>query len=285
MLDGTLVTLIADVPTWVVALVLTVAAEIFAVGLMLLTRAISGVDRLKQNNEVAGFKFAVIGVFYGVLLAFVVVSVWEEYRGTQTAVRNEAKAIIDLYHVSAALPFEAGVEIRHLLFTYTDHVCKYEWRTMARGRSSEDAGSDLESLSSAIFELEPQGYRQLMLYQAALRLLAVIADNRSERLDSADGSMSGLLWFVLIVGAGVTLGYPAFFGASNLMADADDGGACGPRRPFASPCRCLRLSLHRRRENLTSALRQGFRGNAARCSLALGSLRDAGKAQDARPFR
>jgi hypothetical protein len=218
MLDGTLVTLIADVPTWVVALVLTVAAEIFAVGLMLLTRAISGVDRLKQNNEVAGFKFAVIGVFYGVLLAFVVVSVWEEYRGTQTAVRNEAKAIIDLYHVSAALPFEAGVEIRHLLFTYTDHVCKYEWRTMARGRSSEDAGSDLESLSSAIFELEPQGYRQLMLYQAALRLLAVIADNRSERLDSADGSMSGLLWFVLIVGAGVTLGYPAFFGASNLMA-------------------------------------------------------------------
>jgi hypothetical protein len=95
---------------------------------------------------------------------------------------------------------------------------KYEWHTMARGRSSEDAGNDLRSLSAAIFELEPQGYRQLMLYQAALRLLAVIADNRSERLDSADGSMSGLLWFVLIVGAVVTLGYPAFFGASNLIA-------------------------------------------------------------------
>lgn len=45
----------------------------------------------------------------------------------------------------------------------------------------------------------------------------VIADNRNERLDGADGSMSGLLWFVLIVGAGVTLGYPAFFGASNLL--------------------------------------------------------------------
>jgi hypothetical protein len=112
------------VPTWIVALVLTVAAEIFAVGLMLLTRAISGLDRLKQNNEVAGFKFAVIGVFYGVLLAFVVVSVWEEYRGTETAVSNEAKAIVDLHHVRPALPLEAGVEIRRLLFTYTDHVRK-----------------------------------------------------------------------------------------------------------------------------------------------------------------
>jgi hypothetical protein len=124
MSDGTLVNVMAHVPTWIVALVLTVAAEILAVGLMLLTRAISGLDRLKQNNEVAGFKFAVIGVFYGVLLAFVVVSVWEEYRGTETAVSNEAKAIVDLHHVSAALPLEAGVEIRRLLFTYTDHVRK-----------------------------------------------------------------------------------------------------------------------------------------------------------------
>jgi hypothetical protein len=36
------------------------------------------------------------------------VSVWEEYRGTETAVRNKAKAIVDLHHVSAALRFEAG---------------------------------------------------------------------------------------------------------------------------------------------------------------------------------
>jgi hypothetical protein len=209
-----------QVPTWIVAVVLTAAAEIFAVGLMLLTRAIWGLDRLKLNNEVAGFKFAVVGVFYGVLLAFVVVAVWEEYRGTETAVRDEAKALVDLHRVSAALPFEAGFEIRRLLFTYTDHVRKYEWLTMARGKSSPDAAKDLDDLSSAIFELEPQGYRQLMLYQAALKLLAVIADNRNERLDSADGSMSGLLWLVLIVGASVTLGYPAFFGASNLIAQA-----------------------------------------------------------------
>jgi hypothetical protein len=213
-----LIDVMARVPTWVVALVLTTAAEIFAIGLMLLTRRVSGLERLKLNNEVAGFKFAVVGLFYGVLLAFVVIAVWDEYRNTETAVRDEAKALVDLYHVSAALPFEAGFEIRRLLFTYTDHVRKYEWRTMAQGKSSADAAKDLDNLSSAIFELEPQGYRQLMLYQAALRLLAVIADNRSERLDSADGSMSGLLWFVLIVGAGVTLGYPAFFGASNLLA-------------------------------------------------------------------
>jgi hypothetical protein len=215
-----MIDVMASVPTWIVALVLTAAAEVFAVGLMLLTRSVWGLERLKLNNEVAGFKFAVVGLFYGVLLAFVVVAVWEEYRSTEAAVRDEAKALVDLHRVSAALPFESGTKIRQLLLTYTDHVRKYEWRSMARGKSSEDAAKDLDELSSAIFELEPQGYRQLMLYQAALRLLAVIADNRNERLDSADGSMTGLLWFVLVVGAGVTLGYPAFFGASNLVAQS-----------------------------------------------------------------
>ena len=64
-------------------------AEIFAVGLMLFSRFTYGVSRLSLNNEVAGFKFAVVGVFYAVLLAIVVVAVWEEYQDTETAVRNE----------------------------------------------------------------------------------------------------------------------------------------------------------------------------------------------------
>jgi hypothetical protein len=80
-----------EVSPWVVALVIVAAAEIYGIGLMLLCRRRWGTDRLSLNNEVAGFKFAVIGVFYAVLLAFVVVAVWEDYRDTEAAVRNEAK--------------------------------------------------------------------------------------------------------------------------------------------------------------------------------------------------
>jgi hypothetical protein len=65
-------------------------------------RAIYGVSRLAENNEVAGFKFAVVGVFYAVLLAFVLIAAWEEYRGTEAAVRNEDKAVVDLHHVTFA---------------------------------------------------------------------------------------------------------------------------------------------------------------------------------------
>ena len=83
--------LMHDVPLWVTALAVASAAGLYSIGLMLVARALFGVERLKLNNEVAGFKFAVVGVFYGVLLAFVVVSVWEDFHTTEAAVRNEGQ--------------------------------------------------------------------------------------------------------------------------------------------------------------------------------------------------
>jgi hypothetical protein len=58
------------------------------------------------------------------------------------------------------------------------------------------------------------------VFPQALHLLAVIEDNRNERLDSADGSVPMILWLVLIAGAVITLGYPAFFGTMNVVAQA-----------------------------------------------------------------
>jgi Protein of unknown function (DUF4239) len=214
----TLLHIIHDVPFGVTALILTTGAAVYSIVLMLLTRYFLGVDRLKLNNEVAGFKFAVIGVFYAVMLAFVVIAVWEDFRKTETAVRDEAKAVVDLHGLTFALPVESGAAIRTHLVAYANDVREHEWTTMAVGEPSDPVIEDLDRLSRSIFDVDPQNLKELALYQDALRLLAVITDNRNERLDSSDGSMPGILWFVLIVGGLITLGYPAFFGSSNLVA-------------------------------------------------------------------
>src|SRR4029078_13183692 len=101
-----------DTPLWVTALILTLGAAAYGVGLTLFSRWMYGVDRLKLNNEVAGFKFAVVGAFYAVILAFVVIAVWEEFRNTEKAVRDEAKAPLHLHRLSFALPIEGGCDIR-----------------------------------------------------------------------------------------------------------------------------------------------------------------------------
>lgn len=215
--DFSLQVLTHDVPLWVQGIIIAILAEIYAVGLMLLTRYVYGVSRLSLNNEVAGFKFAVVGVFYAVMLAFVVIAVWEDYRDTEAAVRDEAKATVDLFRIAQALP-EEGSEIRENLARYVKDVRGHAWDTMAVGDRSEIVAEDLKNLGEAVFALKPDDQREAALYQHALELLSVISDNRNERIDSADGSVPGILWFVLIVGGLITLGYPAFFAASNVIA-------------------------------------------------------------------
>src|SRR5712691_1396675 len=95
-----LVRLLNELPLWLVTICVVAAFELYCVGLMLLCRYALGTDRLRLNNEVAGFKFSVIGVLYAVLLGFVVIAVWEDFRNTEAAVRNEAKAVVDLTQIS-----------------------------------------------------------------------------------------------------------------------------------------------------------------------------------------
>lgn len=206
-----------DTPLWLVGLILTVSIVVFAVGLMLLTRYRYGEDRLKLNNEVAGFKFAVVGVLYAVLLAFVVIAVWEDYSNTEDAVRAEAKAAVDLYRVAEALPGK-GMAIREAVIRYVDDVQQKSWDAMALGSQSAIVAKDLKALSHQVLALDVESRKEQILFQEALTLLTVITDNRNERLDSANGSVPGVLWFVLVVGGIITLGYPAFFAASNLAA-------------------------------------------------------------------
>src|SRR5215468_706134 len=110
------------VPLWLLVLGVVAVLEIFSVGLMLVSRRKWGIDRLKLNNEVAGFKFSVIGVLYAVLLAFLVIAVWENYNATGAAIRNEAKAVGDLTQLSYALPEQEGNAIRVSLSDYVKDV-------------------------------------------------------------------------------------------------------------------------------------------------------------------
>jgi hypothetical protein len=221
MADAPLVTsflsLMHGTHLWVLGILMLVVAEVYAVGLMLLTRYRYGADRLKLNNEVAGFKFAVVGVFYAVMLAFVVIAVWENYSDTEKAVRNEAKAAVDLYHVALAV-LDQGDAIQTGVQRYVENVRAEAWDSMAVGEPSMKVAKDLRALNDAVLALKPGDRKEAALFERAVDLLTVIADNRNERLDSANGSVPGVLWFVLIVGGLITLGYPAFFAASNAGA-------------------------------------------------------------------
>ena len=210
--------LINQMPVWLVLSLVVGTAVIYSVALQLLFRRWLGVEILSLNNEVAGFKFAVVGVSYAVLLAFVMIVVWEDYRGTEAAVRNEAKALSDLHEISFALPDESSALIRDQVLDYAELVRSQEWEAMSLGSASPEVAQELNRLTRQITNVEPVTLQDQSLYSRALHLRTAIADNRSERLDGAQGTIPAVLWIVLVAGGLITLSYTSFFASPRPLA-------------------------------------------------------------------
>src|ERR1700719_4857448 len=87
-------------PVWLqVSFVVLVFSGLSILGLYTVRRLVP-VENLKRNHEVAGFTFGVIGAFYGLLLAFVIVAAWERFDRANANVEQEGVALISLYRLS-----------------------------------------------------------------------------------------------------------------------------------------------------------------------------------------
>src|SRR5919204_6596260 len=79
---------LTPLPLWLSAVILIVPTTLLAMAGPVIVRRYVKVDQLRTNNEVAGFKFATVGVLYAVLLAFAVVVVWEKFNQAERPRRS-----------------------------------------------------------------------------------------------------------------------------------------------------------------------------------------------------
>jgi hypothetical protein len=70
---------------------------------------------LKKNHEVAGFTFGVLGAFYGLLLAFVIVAAWERFDRANANVEEEGVALISLYRLSKGFSAPTASDMQHAI--------------------------------------------------------------------------------------------------------------------------------------------------------------------------
>ncbi|HKD55337.1 MAG TPA: DUF4239 domain-containing protein [Steroidobacteraceae bacterium] len=172
-------------------------------------------DRLRVNNEVAGFKFATIGVLYAVLLGFVVIIAWERFHEAERALATEAGASATVYRLAGGLTAPLTAEIRSDLEAYLRSVDEDDWPAMAVGRWSPATTDRLNALYDVVVHIRPTELHDFGLQQDLMRELDKVGEARRERLISANGSVPGAIWFVLLLGALLTIGFTYFFATQN----------------------------------------------------------------------
>lgn len=209
--------LLNALPVWGLAALVVGLCVVFSVGLQLFVRRTFGVDFIITNHEVAGFKYAVVGVAYAVLLAFVVVSVWEDYAQTQENIHAEAGRYYDVYRNSHDFPDGDGAKIRAAIQAYARAVREKDWPAMRAGaKGSPEAAEAYTKLSRTISEIRARHTEMLPSLEHAIFLMQDVADYRIGRLSDVGGHMTPLVWAVLVVGGLITLAYPAFFATHKV---------------------------------------------------------------------
>jgi hypothetical protein len=129
--------------------VLTVFVPVLAavLGLILVQRVVPPTHRA-EHNDVAGFIYAVVGVAYAVLLAFVVIVVWQDYERAKETVESEANELAGVYLLADRFPGSSGERVQELARSYAKTVVEEEWPLMEEGESSERARSCASSGSA-----------------------------------------------------------------------------------------------------------------------------------------
>jgi Protein of unknown function (DUF4239) len=195
---------------WLMALIVGCAAGT-AIALMYLIRRRSHVDYYFIEVERGAGTFAFIGTAYAVLLAFVVLEAFQSFNDAKTGGEEEAISVLQLSRTAAFFTPAEQEPLEGTLICYGRAVIHDEWPAMKHGDRSEAVQGWVNRLDDGLRDIHPVGAAQ----EAAFLQLLQQEDNRTEarraRLSEANRELPAPIWFILVLGAFVTIGFALFF--------------------------------------------------------------------------
>ncbi|HEY6406149.1 MAG TPA: DUF4239 domain-containing protein, partial [Ktedonobacteraceae bacterium] len=172
-----------------------------------------------RHNEVAGFIFATVGVLYAVLLAFTVIIVWEQYLTAESAVSQEAAALITVAQDASSFPEPARGQVYEQLRAYAQFVLNEEWRTMDEStlehEESTGAGASINTMWSIYRSLPPS-----QVDSHTTESLDNLSTQRAVRLESNVAALPDVLWYGLVLGGVVTISFGLVLHMENVQLHA-----------------------------------------------------------------
>ncbi len=208
--------LILLMPLWLSIMLFTMmSGGMVAITVIFIRKRVAH-EKLKQNNEVAGFNYAVLGAVYSMLLAFMTVAIYDEYKDGRNAIQNEATAVGALYRMAGGYAEPGRSRIRGELVNYARSVMDDEWSRMETGQEHPRTLEIYGRIWEEFLGYKPDAGGEMSVHSLAFTMLGDFHTARHDRLTASRTVIPGLLWFVLAVGAAFTIAYTFFFSTFNI---------------------------------------------------------------------
>jgi hypothetical protein len=170
------------------------------------------IQNRKLLNDVTGWQLGVLGTTYGVILGFMLYTVWEGFRAAQVDADLEATSMLNVYRLAGGLPSPQKDLIRDLARRYEFVVVNQEWPAMQRQHEDRAAAVVLNEMWQVLETTRPDDAVATNSIDHVQYAMSNLAERRNMREQQRSNQMPALLWVLLVLGGAATIGSSCLLG-------------------------------------------------------------------------
>jgi Protein of unknown function (DUF4239) len=155
--------------------------------------------------------FAFLGTAFAVLLAFVVLEAFGSFNDARTGAESEATSLVELSRTSEFFAPADREPLAGRLICYARAVIDDEWPAMETGERSPQVQRWVERIGPALRQVEVRTPKQEAAFLQVLEQEGNRAEARRARLSEATRDLPAPVWFILVLGAALTIGFVLLF--------------------------------------------------------------------------
>ncbi|WP_406641861.1 hypothetical protein [Amycolatopsis sp. WGS_07] len=197
-----------------------VGAAIAAAAVGYLVRRFGWDEGRRDNNDAAGQVFTIVGGLHAVLIAFVLISLFDGVSSAREGSYTEADNLVAATWSAQALPGDAGEQVRRLSIAYATTVAQREWpQLVVEGPVPDTGWTQLDQMRRAIAAAPGGDEWTTELKRRASDEIWQVYQARQTRLTGVDtDSVGPVMWFALILGSVISVLLPNLFGGTRMAA-------------------------------------------------------------------
>jgi uncharacterized protein len=139
------------------------------------------------------------------MLGLLVVATFQITKDLQDHIAMEASSLSTMYRSTDAYPEPLRSELRAQLRDYTHYVIEKDWPAHRQVRVLVGGDHRLQAIRQKLFSFEPKTASQGEIHREMLRYFNTLNVAREQREGAVFSSMPDVLWYVLLIGALVTI--------------------------------------------------------------------------------
>jgi Protein of unknown function (DUF4239) len=168
----------------------------------------------KLVNDVTGWQLGILGTTYGVILGFMLFTVWNDFRGAEVNANMEASALLTVSRIGAGLPSPEREAIHALGVKYAQTTINQDWPAMQMQQNGDASEGVVGEMWKVLAEIKSGGGGDSSADHLS-NALKDLSERRNLRAEELRNRLPAILWLLLMAGAAATVGSSCLLGNDN----------------------------------------------------------------------